>query len=329
MPRSIYENSLADLSELLVQASEAEVITWRGRKALRLVDGLALVPDLEVSDVSIEVQIGVKGSAYPGVAFRVSDVLNYELAYAVPHCSGLWDAVQYDPIFQGSNTWQLYHGPPYQKEATVPTGEWFGLKVDVKDGQAVFTVGDQPPLVVGRLAHPAKKGFVGIWAFRPAYFCGLRVSTCEELPEYELHDPVAPQGVISDWFLEGFGTVKCEPSGILNLNRYLPLSVGEVRLTRQFQALSGEDLELALGFSDELSLQLDDEVIFTGKNTFVGFGNYQERGYAYPKMRSISRPVTRGTHRLTAILKVTEGFGWGMVLSVKGGDVRLLPARLG
>lgn len=329
MPRSIYENSLADLSELLVQASEAQVVTWKGRRALRLVDGLAVIPDRETSNVSIEIQIGVDGPAYPGIAFRLGDVLNYELVYAVPHCSGLWDAVQYDPVFHGSNTWQLYNGPPYQKEATVPMGEWFCLKVDVKGDQAVFTVGDQSPLVVGRLAHGAKTGLVGIWTFRPAYFYDVRVSGCEEIPDSAGHHPVAPEGVVDEWFLEGFGTVECELSGILNLNRYLPISVGEVRLTRQFEALSDEDLELAFGFSDELSLQLDDQVIFTGNNTFVGFGNYPERGYAYSDMHSISQPVTSGTHRLTATLKVTEGFGWGMVLSIKGGDVGLLPTSIG
>ncbi len=329
MPIPLYENSLTDLGDLLVHASDAEVISWKGRKALRLVDGLAVIPDLEVSDVSVEVQIGADGPAYPGIAFRLSDVMNYELVYAPPHCSGLWDALQYDPIFHGSNSWQLYHGRPYQKEATVPMEEWFRLRVDVKGDQAAFTAGDQRPLVVGRLAHRGKTGLVGIWTFRPAYFCDFRVSRCEKLPESECHDPVEPKGVVSEWFLEGFGTVKCEPSGILNLNRYLHISRQEVRLTRQFEALSDEDLELALGFSDELSLQLDDEVIFTGENTFIGFGNYQERGYAYPEMHSIIQRVTRGTHRLTATLKVTEGFGWGMVLSIQEGRVRFLPARVG
>jgi hypothetical protein len=326
MPRSLYENSFADLSELLVQASEAKVVTWKGRKALRLVDGLALVPDLEVRDVSIEVQIGAEGPAYPGIAFRVSDVLNYELVYAVPHCSGLWDALQYDPVFHGSNTWQLYHGPPYQKEATVPTGDWFRLRVDVKGDQAAFTLGDQPPLVVGGVAHGVKTALVGIWAFRPAYFCDYRISACEELPDSAGHHPVAPEGVVDEWFLEGFGAVECEPNGILNVNRYLPISLEEAQLTRHFEALSDGDLELAFGFSDELSLQLDNRVIFAGRNTFVGFGDYQERGYAYPDMHSISQPVTGGIHRLTATLKVTEGFGWGMVLSIQGRDIRLLPA---
>ena len=85
--------NLAELTHLNVRASEAQALVWRGRRALKL-NGLALVCDLEVGDATIEVDIWAEGSCYPGIAFRVADVLNYELAYAAPHCSGLWDAVQ-------------------------------------------------------------------------------------------------------------------------------------------------------------------------------------------------------------------------------------------
>jgi hypothetical protein len=325
----LYEDDLTDLEALSVHASQADVVTWQGRRALKVVDGLVLVPNLEVGDASIEVSIAAEGPAYPGVAFRVQDQVNHELVYAVPHCSGLWDAMQYDSVFHGSNTWQLYHGPSYQSEATIPTGEWFRLRVDVEGDRASFTVGDQPPLFVGRLARGQKEGLVGVWTFRPAYFTDLRVSECEELPGVEWQPPAAPEGLIDEWFVEGFGVVRCEPGGVLNLNRYLPISTEEATLTRQFEALSDAELQLGLGFSDELALELDDETIFQGTNTFAGFGSYEERGYAHADMRSASGMVSPGVHKLTARLKVTEGFGWGLVVSVRGQSFKLLPARLG
>ena len=325
----LHEGELTNLQALSLHASEAGVVKWQGHQALRLVDGLALIPGLEAGDVSIEVWMGAENPAYPGVAFRVADVANYELVYTVPHASGLWDALQYDPVFHGSNTWQLYHGPSYQKEATVPMGDWFRLKVDVHGDRAVFTVGDQPPLDVGGLAHGSKQGLLGVWTFRPAYFRDLRVSECQELPESMGVTPLAPEWFIHDWFVEGFGVVQCEPSGILNLNRHLPASVEEVMLIRRFEALSDGELQLYVGFSDELSLELDEKVVFEGSNTFAGFGNYEERGYAYAGMSSLSQNVSKGVHRLTAKLKVTETFGWGMILAVGGVDVQLLPAALG
>ena len=325
----LHEDDLTHLQALSLHASEAEVVSWKGRRALRLVDGLALISDRELDDVSIEVWIGAEGPAYPGVAFRVADVSNFELVYAVPHVSGQWDAVQYDPVFHGSNTWQLYHGPCYQAKATVPTEEWFRLRVDVKGNRAAFTVGEQPPLVVGRLAHGQRTGLVGVWTFKPAYFSGLKISDCCELPRSRWRPPKGPEGVIEEWFVEGFGLVWCEPGGVLNLNRYLPVSIAEVVLTRQFEAASDGQVELRFGFSDELSLELDGEAVFEGSNTFAGFAGYEARGYAYAGMKSVSRKVTKGVHRLRATLRVTEFFGWGLVMAIKGQGLRLLPPGLG
>jgi len=325
----LYEGDLADPQTLSVYASEAETVTWQGRRALKLVDGLALIPGLEVRDASIEVWIGAEGPAYPGVAFRVQDRVNFELVYPVPHASGLWDAVQYDPVFHGSNTWQLYHGPAYQQEATVPTGEWFRLRVDVEGERASFAVGDEPPLVVGRLAREQQNGMLGVWTFRPAYFADLRVAECQGLPQVEWQPPAAPEGAIDDWFAEGFGVVASEPGGILNLNRYLPVLLEEVTLTRQLEASSETELQLGLGFSDELSLDLDGETIFEGANTFSGFGSYEERGYVHGDYHAVTRKVSPGVHRLTARLKVTEYFGWGLVVTLKGQNVSLLSAVLG
>lgn len=325
-----HQTTLTDLSELIMcDGATAEVVTWRGHRALKLVDGLAVIRDLEVSDASIEVEIGAEGAAYPGVAFRVSDLSNYELGYAVPHASGLWDAIQYDPVFHGSNTWQLYHGQAYQKEAKVPTGGWFRLRVAFRDDQAAFAVDDQPPLVVGRLARGVRTGPLGIWTFRPAYFRDLRVRGPASLADYTWETPAAAEGVIDEWFLDGFGVVGCEGSGILNLNRFLPTDLEEVQLTRRFEVLSDEPVDVSFGFSDQLTLKLDDQVVFSGENTFVGFRSYEERGYADSGSYSVHQSLTPGTHRLTAVLRVTEGFGWGLIVCLRAGRVRLLPANLG
>jgi hypothetical protein len=88
-----------DLASLDIHAKANEITLWQGRQALRLEDGLALIPTRKLTNASLEVMIGVDGPAYPGIAFRVADVANYELAYAVPHVSGQWDAIQYDPVF--------------------------------------------------------------------------------------------------------------------------------------------------------------------------------------------------------------------------------------
>jgi len=78
---------------------------------------------------------------------------------------------------------------------------------------------------------------------------------------------------VDAWFLGGFGALPCEPSGVLNLKRYLPIPMKTAHLPRRFEARAGESLDLALGFSDELCLMLDDKEVFTGQNTLLGMSD--------------------------------------------------------
>ncbi|HTP10875.1 MAG TPA: hypothetical protein VMP08_21625, partial [Anaerolineae bacterium] len=262
----IYENDLSDARDLLLRdGTTAEVVEWQGRRALKL-NGLAVIPAVSLTEGHIEVQIGAEGAAYPGIAFRVADMANYELAYAQPHTSELWDAIQYDPVFHGSNTWQMYYGSSYQQVAQVPTNAWFKFAIDFQDQHAVIRVGDQPPLFVARSAHAQPGGPIGLWTYLPAYYCDLSVTPLEhDLPSAVGNCPIDPDS-IDEWFMAGFGVITCEPTRILNLNRYFPVALGEVRLTRLIDVLAAGPIELDVGFSDELTLQIDNKVIFTGQH---------------------------------------------------------------
>ena len=326
---TLLKGPLTNLLDLEIHAAQAEIVTWQGREALRLENGLALVPGHRMTDASIEVLIGADEPAYPGIAFRVADVLNFELAYAVPHVSGQWDALQYDPVFHGSNTWQVHHGPSYQGATQVPTGRWFQLKVDFRGARAAVSVDGQPPLVVERLAHPTAAGLLGLWTYRPAYFCDLRVSTCDELDIPHGEMPSAAKGTVEAWFVEGYGVVPCEPNGVANLNRYLPISLGEVRLSRRFETSEEGPATFEFGFSDALSLELDGQEIFSGENTFKGFEDRAARGYAELGWQSLRQVLSPGTHRLAATLQVSEPFGWGLALAVHGEGLHWLPVELG
>ena len=80
----LVEHTLTSLSDLEIRAAHADVVTWQGREALRLEDGLALIPGLQTTDASIEVLIGTEGPAYPGVAFRAADILNFGHRFIQP-----------------------------------------------------------------------------------------------------------------------------------------------------------------------------------------------------------------------------------------------------
>ena len=50
MTALLLENPLTDLQGLDIQATQATVVTWQGRPALRLENGLALLPGLRPAD---------------------------------------------------------------------------------------------------------------------------------------------------------------------------------------------------------------------------------------------------------------------------------------
>jgi hypothetical protein len=211
----------------------------------------------------------------------------------------------------------------------VPTGQWFHLRVAFCGRRAAVWVDEQPPLVVEGLARGTTPGLLGLWTFRPAYYCDLQVTPCEELDVPAGEVPRPAEGAVEAWFVEGYGVAPCEPNGLLNLNRYLPASVGEVRLTRSFELPEETEVTWSFGFSDLLTLELDGEELFSGENLFTGFADRAARGYPEPGLESLRQVVAAGMHQLTAVLQVKEGFGWGLALAGRGQGLCWLPAEWG
>lgn len=228
----------------------------------------------------------------------------------------------------------------------MPTGEWFTLEVAFRPQSASVRIGDGEPLVIPRLAHGAHTGFIGIWSYLPAYFSNLRVvSGVDYAP---LSPKVAPSppglvpgspagargdasgspGLVDEWFLEGFGSVRCEPSGILNLNRYLPLTLSEARLVRRLVAERKTQLEINFGFSDVLTLALDDQVLYEGKHLYEQGTDPRKLGYVGLDY-TLECTLSPGEHTLAATLSRTEFFGWGLIMALNGAAVRLEPAAIG
>ncbi|MGE5561309.1 MAG: hypothetical protein ACM3XN_09750 [Chloroflexota bacterium] len=323
---------LTDLSLLDVTAESASVVDWQGRRALRLENGVAFFKDTALSEARLEVCIATAGSAYPGIAFRAADARNMELVYAQPHTSGLWDALQYDPVFQGANTWQVYNGPRYQKQAEIPTGRWFRLRVDLVGQRAAITVDEggaacDQPLVIGRLAHDRAAGRLGVWTYLPAYFADFRVAAAPERLPAPSSPPLLPPGMVGEWLLEGCGPVRVEENGSLNLNRYLDQTlVSEAVVCREFIALRQGPLAISLGYSDEVELSIDRRQVFAGANKYSGIGaSRRSRGYVEPGTESLLVQVAPGRHLLSARVRATEPFGWGLSLALAGDGIELLP----
>jgi hypothetical protein len=313
----IFHHKLDSLEGFEVKAISSEITKIDGQSVLKL-DGMIVLSEHNISDACIEVEILAQESCYPGIAFRIADDKNYELAYAVPHVSGQTDAIQYDPVFNGSNTWQLHNGEPYQKTAEVPTGKWFSLRIEITGDRAAVWVDNQPPLIVEHLAHSQISGSIGLWSYKPVCFRNLKVGAPKEINDLKGKSAEAPLAAILDWKLQDGKILKCEPNGILNLNRYMPPSNKAMKVSRDFHLSAPVKVEIGIGFSDTLKLFIDGEEIFQGENLFKGFKDIPSRGWVSPDYKNIKLQLNPGNHTIEAELRVKEAFGWGLLLTLKG-----------
>ncbi len=320
--RYLFYHKLDSLEGFESKARTIEMSELDGLSVMKL-DGMIVFPEQDISDASIEVEILAQEPCYPGIAFRIADDNNYELAYAVPHASGQPDAIQYDPVFNGSNTWQLHNGEPYQKSADIPMGEWYSLRIDITGNRAAVWVGNQPPLIIEHLAHSQASGPIGLWAFRPTFFRNLKVTTPKKIKGLKGKSAVAPQGAILDWKLQDDRILKCEPNGILNFNRYMQPSKNAVKVSREFHLSAPGKVKIGIGFSDSLILYIDGEEIFRGENIFKGFEDIPSRGWVYLDFKNIELLLKAGTHTIEAELKVTEAFGWGLLVTLMAPSLTL------
>lgn len=324
----IYQSKLPDIHQGFIRDTHPEIVEWLGRQALRLSGenaSLLVLPEICLEHGQITVDISTAGAAYAGIAFRIQDADNYELAYAQPHTSGKWDALQYDPVFHSSNTWQLFYGDGTQLSAAVPPLTWFRLRVAFADQRALVQVGEQDPLLVNPLASGCRKGMVGLWTYLPAHFSNLMVDDdLPVFPEMPVAHPLMAD-MVTAWYMDGYGLVEAEANGLINLNRYLPVTAKEVKLVREFVLTEETRVTFKAGFSDEIDLKVDGQTVFTGTNLFHVSPNWNERGYVALN-ETILSSLEKGKHRLEAVLKSTEYFGFGMGLAVEGRGLTWLPA---
>ena len=134
---------------------------------ITLLSGIAGRPDLRLKDGTIEFDLAPTMGSFAGVAFRMASAADYEiLQFQAAEDGTRWANLQYQPVFQGETTWQLYHGPGY--EATVPAwyrGGDLHVRLVVAGTRAdVFLRTDTVPVLrVERLQRAADEGGVGFW----------------------------------------------------------------------------------------------------------------------------------------------------------------------
>jgi hypothetical protein len=330
--------------------AQAKVVEHLGRTALM---GTAFLKDASLGNGVIEVDVAftARSRSYPGLLFRVRDAGNYERVYVRPHRSPFYDDVlQYGPVFNGVDSWQLYNGPGLTAALDVLPDRWNHLKVVVAGNQAQVFWNDLPgpALAIDELARPEGAGGIGVAGplDGTAFFSNLRWTADEGLALPPAPPRTPMPGILADWELSvpfpalgvefrqyptkrvasaAWKPVAADRRGMVDVSRLCPRGsrAGDCVLARA--RLAAEDdrpLRVQFGYSDIVTVFLNGRPLFSGNSiyqsrdrSFLGIVGFQDE---------IFLPLRKGENELLLLLGETSG-GWGFCFR-RGDEVFVHPS---
>jgi len=148
-----------------IEAKESRIEEYRGKKALFIKDGNAVLGDAKLRDGVVEFDMAFRlAQGFSGVMFRMEDADDYELFYFRQHLGGKPDANQYTPVIHKLWGWQIYTGPRYCTPLAYPDGEWFHVKLSFSGSRAEVEIGGADGLVlIPELKRSAIEGALGVF----------------------------------------------------------------------------------------------------------------------------------------------------------------------
>jgi hypothetical protein len=325
---------------------------YLGESSIFLDNGVALLRDSSFADGTIDFDIALHGHpSFAGILFRGASPDDYELIYVRPQQSRQWDAMQYTPVFNGSEGWQLYSGDGYTASAELPVNRWMHVHLEVAGYAARIFLDHavEPQLVVTDLKRPWAHGQIGFWGrFGGANFANLVVSAAPPAGPPARPDVPLPPGVIAKWDLSpvfderrvpadrlpgddvppiSWLAVTPEPSGLVNIARYrapvvarlakaAPESRDVVFARTVITAGLPTRVRLVFAYSDAVHIFLNGRLLFQGESRFrardPGF-----LGTATLGPDALYLDLKGGDNELVFAVSETFG-GWGLAARIEG-----------
>jgi hypothetical protein len=314
-----------------------------GRNSLT---GMALLKEIEFGNGIIEVDVACAGGReFAGIAFRIKPGLlnsdrnysDFEQLYLRPHKSGLPDALQYTPVFNGQTCWQLYSGAGFIAEAVIPDNRWFHLKIEISGTQArVFLDNaNEPSLVINEFQQGDSKGAIAIYGSYPGqtHFSNFSFESNDNLRFDSPSGPTEAPGALTRWQISQvfsadsidneqsptaqnlsgieWQDVLGEPSGLVNISRHRLLKGKSCVLAKTIiHSDSVRIKKLDFGYSDKVSIFLNGRILFTGDSSFrsrdplfLGVAGLNDAVYL---------PLQKGDNELLLMVSESMG-GWGFI----------------
>jgi hypothetical protein len=308
-----------------------------------------LQEEINFPSFRLEAEVAIPGEVgFVGLIFGATDESNYELVYLAPI------EIQYDPIMNGSMTWQIYNGPSYQKALPDMTGQWHRLIVEAGPEGAKVFLDDQtaPMLVIPNLQHGGKRlGKVGFWNYVPCYirnFSIQKISSAEGSlpvplqPEVLIQNQSENDSFLTEWLVRSLAAPETErdnPSVTDNQSvidnvpemakqswvKAIAEENGTLNLNRLWEAKQGSCAEVISSFmlqeeeDTRLTLGYSDSIRLWVNDIEVYGGNWLWQPPSYdgrirPDHATVLIKWRKGVNTVRAEVTQREGFGWGVAI---------------
>jgi hypothetical protein len=328
-----------------MRGDSVRVEQFDGRSTLAMKNGFAFLRDVRFENGTIDVDVmSTEARSFVYVMFRMQSDSMYEDFYLRPHKSNAPDAVQYAPVYQQSSAWQLYHGATGTAPVSIPDGVWNRLRIVVSGRRAAIFLNDtiKPALIVPRLGHEPRAGYLALRAFLPAgvastgptaRFANLRVRpnhvpfafppvadapVAGAIRSWQVSEPFvagdsmlvsAPTSAMRTW-----RRVETLPNGLLELHRVVPLAAGMravgivARLNVNADAAGVYPMEL--GFSDRVTAIVNGTALFHRDDAY-DYANRRDGLIGYSQA-TLFLPLRAGPNTVELIVSDFFG-GWGLM----------------
>jgi hypothetical protein len=194
--------SLSDPPGLELRNAQAEITTYHGRKALKLIEepakpgqSLAIIRTITLHDGTIEIDVaGVRSATaaesdrgFIGIEFRMQpDEAHYECIYIRPANGRAQDQLRrnHSTEYESLPDWPWYrlrkeNPGVYESYADMTEGEWIHMKIVVDRTKAALYLGEstQPCLLINDLKLGDTQGAIALWggSGTVGYFANLKI----------------------------------------------------------------------------------------------------------------------------------------------------------
>ena len=325
----------------IFQNGKVDFLKFKGRSAMKIAPGSGpvAIKDLFFKDGTIEYDvIPAKTEFASAIYFHRKNEKEQEIVYLrVPKMTNPFanEGIQYCPILDGVNMWDMY--PQYQSSAEANPDEWNHIKLIISGMQLQVYVNNRLRLTVPKLEGREKAGSIAFDGDSYISNIEIKPDQTENLPRAEGADLTQHEAnYIRNWSITQPTTLEegREPTTFHDLpkdeaftEKIAAERYGLVNLTRRFGGnqkrrivwlkaiITAKETTLAtlqLGFSDEIWLYLNDQMTYTDKNIFRQNMKKYPDGRISVQNGSTQLKLKQGENQL--LIGVSNDFyGWGLM----------------